>query len=181
METKSQQNLADPGRTGVLTWTRGAIVVGLAAALIGGAGLSGAFSQDAPGVEAGAERPQFHLAHWGGGGRFMGRGFDRVLEEIEATPEQERKLWEIAGETFTSAWPMAREFRGAREDLQELLTARTIDRAAVEKLRAERVAAVEELSRTVTAAIVEAAEVLTPEQRAELAEILEERRGRRRW
>jgi protein CpxP len=175
METNS------PQRKG---WTRWAIVGSLAAALAGGLGVAGALSQTAElgaQAESGASGARAMPAHWGGGGRFMGRRFDRVLEEIEATPEQEEKLWEIAGETFTSVWPMAREFRGAREDLQELLSAPTIDRAAIEKLRSERVAAVGALSRTVTAAVVEAAEVLTPEQRAELAEILQERRGHHRW
>ena len=50
-----------------------------------------------------------------------------------------------------------------------------------EELRAERVPAIDEASRKMTAAILDAAEVLTPEQRKELVEHFEERGGHGRW
>ena len=74
--------------------------------------------------------------------------------------------------------PIMQGFRDTRGQLAELLSAPTIDKDAVEKLRAERVAAVDEASRKLTDALVNAAETLTPEQRAKLAERMKERHGR---
>jgi Spy/CpxP family protein refolding chaperone len=74
-----------------------------------------------------------------------------------------------------------REFRDARTAVVELMSAPTLDRAAAETLRAERIAAIDEASKKMTAAMLDAAEVLTPEQRAELAKHLGERKGPRRW
>lgn len=75
---------------------------------------------------------------------------------------------------------MMREFRDARGEVMELMTAPTIDRAAAETLRAARIAAIDEASKKITAAALDAAEVLTPEQRAKLVEQMKERRGWRR-
>ena len=58
----------------------------------------------------------------------------------------------------------------------------TIDKAAVEALRAKRIAEVDEASKKAVAAVIEAAEVLTPEQRAKLVEDMKDRHeGRGRW
>jgi Spy/CpxP family protein refolding chaperone len=74
---------------------------------------------------------------------------------------------------------MAEEFRDTRGQVAELLGAATIDRAAAETLRAERIARVDEASRKLTAAILDVAEVLTPEQRAEIVDHFRDRG--RRW
>jgi Spy/CpxP family protein refolding chaperone len=54
-----------------------------------------------------------------------------------------------------------------------------IDKAAVEELRSSRMAMLDDASKRAVAALLEAAEVLDPAQRAALAARLEERRGRR--
>ncbi|TJX07212.1 MAG: periplasmic heavy metal sensor, partial [Mesorhizobium sp.] len=77
--------------------------------------------------------------------------------------------------------PIMRGFRDTRDDVAKLLGAATIDREAAEKLRAERIAAVDEASRKLTSALLDAAEVLTAEQRAELVEHFEDRGWHRRW
>jgi protein CpxP len=71
------------------------------------------------------------------------------------------------------ARPLMRDFRDSREELAKLLGAATIDRTAVETLRARRVAQVDEASKKLATAIIAAAEVLTPEQRAKLAAEME--------
>jgi Spy/CpxP family protein refolding chaperone len=55
-----------------------------------------------------------------------------------------------------------------------------IDREAAERLRAEKIETIDRASRRMTDALIEAAEVLTPEQRAALIEKFEERRWHRR-
>ncbi|GAA4161735.1 Spy/CpxP family protein refolding chaperone [Shinella granuli] len=113
------------------------------------------------------------------GGHFAGRGIDRVLGSVDATAEQEERIWAIIDGAHAELRPMMREFRDARGEVMELMTAPTIDRAAAETLRAEHIAAIDEASKKMTAAALDAAEVLTPEQRATLVEKMEERRGSR--
>lgn len=115
------------------------------------------------------------------GGHFAGRGLSRALEAVDATAEQEERIWAIIDGARTELRPVMREFRDARTEVVELLSAPTIDRAAAETLRAERIAAIDAASKKMTAAMLDAAEVLTPEQRAELAKHFGERKGRGRW
>lgn len=114
------------------------------------------------------------------GGHFAGRGFGRALDAVDATAEQEERIWAIIDGAHAELRPMMREFRDARGEVLELITAPTIDRVAAEALRAERIAAIDEASKKLTAAALDAAEILTPEQRAKLAEQMKERRGLRR-
>ena len=53
-----------------------------------------------------------------------------------------------------------------------LLTAPTVDRAAIELFRAEKMVLADQASRRIAQALGEAAEVLTPEQRTEVGERL---------
>lgn len=115
------------------------------------------------------------------GGHFAERGIDRALGAVDATAEQEERIREIIDGARAELRPMMREFRDARAEMVELITAPTIDRTAAEALRAERIAAIDEASQKLTAAALDAAEVLTPEQRATLVEQLKERRGPGRW
>ena len=115
------------------------------------------------------------------GMKFGERRMERMLDEIDATPEQAEKLKTIFASVRKDMRPMFEDMRDTREDIADLLAAPTVDRAAAEKLRAERVAAIDETSRKLTAAILDAAEVLTPEQRKQLVEHFEERHGPGRW
>jgi protein CpxP len=116
------------------------------------------------------------------GMRFAEHRFESIMDEIDATDEQQDKIWAIVDRTRAEMRPMGREFRGMREEVATLLSAPTIDKAAVEALRVKRIAEVDEASKKAVAAIIEAAEVLTPEQRAKLAEEMKDRHeGRGRW
>ena len=144
----------------------------LAIMALGGLGVATAMSDGGPGrlVTEGAMRH---------GGHFAGRGLDRALAAVDATAEQEDRIHAIIDDARSELRPLMREFRDARESVIDLLKAETIDRGAAETLRAERVAAIDEASKKLTAAVLEAADVLTPEQRAELAEHFGKRGSRR--
>lgn len=159
-------------------WTGWIIAGGLAAVLAGGVGM-GIASDVGHGMRMGGHGPH-HVMKAGFGGRFMERGMERVLDEIDATPEQQAQIWKIVDDARAELTPVGREMRAARGEVLELLTAPTVDRAAAETLRAERFAAMDAASRRMTAALLDAAEVLTPEQRAKIAEHVKER-GSRRW
>lgn len=173
------------GKVQARGWVKWAAIGGVAVAVAGGAGIATAMSNDFGGRWMGPQvmHGQAMQAHWGGGrhGGYMGRGIGRILEEIEVTDEQEDRLWEIFNGARDEVRPMMRDFRKVRGDLAELLSAATLDKAAIEALRAERVAAIDTASKTMAEAITQAAEILTPEQRAKLVEHFEERGPGRRW
>lgn len=195
METNIPQNA---GETGAETrqagkWGKRLAIGGIAVVALAGVGVAGALSQD-----SGGERMmRFGMGHGGhgmhmqadqasfrGGGfgmGFGGRGMGRMLDRIDATNEQQDKIEEIMDKVHADMRPVMRGFRDTRDDLAKLLAAETVDREALEKLRSERVAAMDQASRTVTAALAEAAEVLTPEQRKKLVENFEDRGRRGRW
>jgi Spy/CpxP family protein refolding chaperone len=66
--------------------------------------------------------------------------------------------------------------RAARMRAVELLTRDTIDRGAIEALRADQLQLAEQASRRIAQALADAAEVLTPAQRKELASRIERHR-----
>jgi len=148
-------------------WVRRLVIGGLALVAVAGAGAA---------IAGGGWGGHGGWRH-GGPGFGMG-GIERMLDEVDATAEQEKKLWAIIDGARGEVRPIMRGFRDAHEQAVELLKAPTIDRAAVEKLRAERIAAIDQASQKMSTALVEAAEVFTPEQRAKLASRLEEHR---RW
>ncbi len=158
-------------------WVRFAMIGGLGLVAIGGIGVAGAISQDFG--------PRAMDAAWGGHGpRHGGPGFGgpmRLFSELGLTDDQEDKIWAIMDRVRTEARPVMRDFRDTREDLAELLSAAAIDKNAVETLRADRVAKVDAASKTLSAALIEAAEVLTPEQRTKLASAIEDMGPRGRW
>jgi protein CpxP len=85
----------------------------------------------------------------GGFGPMGGHGIGHMLDEIDASADQETRIWAIIDRTRSELRPMGREFRATREEAAALLSAPTIDRAAVEKLRADRMAAVDDASKKV--------------------------------
>ena len=100
--------------------------------------------------------------------------------EVDATPEQRSKLTEIAKAAAKELQPLREKARDARKRGMALLAAPTIDRAALERLRAEQIQAADAVSKRMTQAFADAAEVLTPEQRKKIAERMQRRHSRQR-
>ena len=99
--------------------------------------------------------------------------------ELDATTEQQERLAGTAREAVKDLLPIREEMLAARKRAVELLAEPTVDRAAIEALRAEQVARADTASKRLARALGDAAEVLTPEQRKKLAERIEEMRERR--
>ena len=66
------------------------------------------------------------------------------------------------------------------KELHDLLLANTIDRAALEQLRTERLADAERISKNLVSALADVAEVLSPEQRKLLDERINQFRSMHR-
>lgn len=92
--------------------------------------------------------------------------------EIDATEEQKQKLTAIFLGAANDLLPLRAEMMESRhaDELVGLLTAPTVDRAAIETFRAEKLGLADQASRRIAEALGEAAEVLTPAQRAEIGE-----------
>ena len=93
-----------------------------------------------------------------------------VAVEVDATPEQREKLTVIAKGVAQDLAPLRDKARTARGSALALLKSPSIDRAALEQLRAEQLQLADQTTRRLTQALADAAEVLTAEQRAKLTE-----------
>lgn len=113
--------------------------------------------------------------------RMAERGMEHMFKEVDATPEQKAKLTQLAQNAQKDLQPLREQLRAARQKGMDLLAAPTVDRAALEKLRAEQTQLMDALSKRMLTHMADAAEVLTPAQRAKLAEKMKSRgehRGR---
>jgi periplasmic protein CpxP/Spy len=121
-----------------------------------------------------------HGGHGGPAGRFgwgPERFIDRVLSRVSATEVQKQKIEVIARDAFAEMRPLRQQRRLLQGQLATLLKAETVDRAAIDRLRAEQIAMADTVTQRWSRAIVDAAEVLTPAQRQELVARWENRRG----
>jgi Spy/CpxP family protein refolding chaperone len=150
------------------------------------AGLTGAFVGQA--VSQG-----FGPGFWHGGGRHgglmsgaidparieehAGRIVRHLAVEIDATADQQNRLRAIVTAAARDLLPLGEKARAAREQTHRLLTGNTVDRGDLEIFRAEHMVLLDAASRRVIQAIGDVAEVLTPEQRQKIDELLSQHRA----
>jgi Spy/CpxP family protein refolding chaperone len=97
------------------------------------------------------------------------RMLKHLYVEIEATEEQKQKLEPIVKEAAKDLLPARENLHTGRREAIELLTQDRIDPVAIEALRAKQLRLADDASRRLTRALADAAEVLTPAQRKDLA------------
>jgi Spy/CpxP family protein refolding chaperone len=90
--------------------------------------------------------------------------------EIDATADQQAKIAAIAKAAVADLRPLREKAQAARGQAVTLLTAPTIDRSAIERLRAEQIGLAEMASKRIAQALADAADVLSPEQRRKAAD-----------
>ena len=194
METHMEptENMQETTQKTALPWKRRSTIAGLAIVAVTAAGI-GAFAIAKDGPD-GFGPPGMEMADMGMGGHhggmmqkvkggFMEHRMGKMLDSVDATDEQKQKIKAI----FDKAREDVKATRGEpgqmREQMKALFEKPTIDRDAVEAMRKARVQKMDDASKIMTTAMVDAAEVLTPDQRAKLAkEFAEKSQGHRpRW
>ena len=164
-------------KPGWFTWKRVGAGLGVAVVTIG---LAGAFA--GPTV-AGGWGFRNH-GHWGMSGEAadpavvkerIGRMVAHLAIEIDATEDQKQKLTAIFTAAADDLLPLRAKVdgRAAALELAGLLTAPTVDAAAVETFRSEKLAMADQATKRMAQALVDAANVLTPEQRAKIGDRVE--------
>ena len=103
----------------------------------------------------------------------------RALEAVKATPEQRDRIRQIFEAARRDMAGQRNARRALNEEARRLFSQPEVDAAAAETLRQKMAAQHEQVSKRRMQAMVEAARVLTPEQRRQLAD-LDKRRGEMR-
>jgi Spy/CpxP family protein refolding chaperone len=106
------------------------------------------------------------------------RMLKHLYVEIEATEEQKQRLDPIVRQAVKELAPLRRDLYAARQESIGLLGQERVDAAALEALRAKQIQLADGASRSVTRALLDAAEVLNPAQRKRLAAHFAHHRGR---
>jgi len=140
-----------------------------------------------------SEKGNWHQASWRGGHRQrladmsdaeieakVERIVKHVAIEIDATEEQQTKITALVTAVARDLKPIRAQMREAGQEMHRLLLSDTIDRAAFERIRAERLAEVDRISKNLVDAAADVAEVLTAEQRKVLDERIKEFRSMRK-
>jgi periplasmic protein CpxP/Spy len=92
-----------------------------------------------------------------------------VYIEVDATDAQKTQLEAIVKQAVTDLLPLRDQVHSAHADALAVFTQDTIDRNAIETLRAEHMRTAEQASQRIAQAIADVAQVLTPAQRKKLA------------
>ena len=107
--------------------------------------------------------------------RHLERRIDDMVKIIGGTPDQKDKLVKLAQAAMADMKPLREQHMAARKKGLELLAAPQIDRAALEQLRTQQMQMADAMSRRMVQQMADAAEVLTPAQRAQLAARMQQR------
>jgi len=109
----------------------------------------------------------------------LDRALKHLYVEIDATDAQKQQLAPIVKGAARDLLPLRAKMHDARRQAVELLSQQNIDRVALETLRADQLKLAEMASQRFTQAIADVADVLTPDQRKQLAERITRWQGRR--
>jgi Spy/CpxP family protein refolding chaperone len=144
------------------------------------AAAQGARAQPAPGPEGGPPKPMMHGGHRGPAGAGMmlfagppehvARHVDRMLDGLNASDAQRTQIKQIAQAAAADLKTQHDAGKALRDRQRQVFAAPTVDANAAESLRQQMLAQHDQASRRVLTAMLDISRVLTPEQRATLAQ-----------
>ena len=101
------------------------------------------------------------------------RGVERLGWATDASSEQKTKINAIAQKAADDIFELRAKHLEARKQVIATLAAPTIDRAKLETLRADQMKLADAATKRITDAVADIGDVLTPAQRADLAQRVE--------
>ena len=119
-----------------------------------------------------------HGGHGGPGmGMLDGRHAERMLDSVNATPDQRAQINQIMAAAKTDLAAQRDAGRKLREQSQAAFAQPTVDARAVETLRQQMLAQHDAVSKRMTQVMLDVSRVLTPEQRKTLSDRMAQRRS----
>ena len=118
----------------------------------------------------------------GGGGMGMGmmmdaRHAERLLDSVNASPDQRSQIKALVDAARADLRAQREAGRKLHEQVQALWAQPTVDARAAEALRQQMLAHHDQASKRMTQLMLDVSRVLTPEQRKQIAERLQQRRA----
>ena len=110
----------------------------------------------------------------GAGGMFDGM-LMRMLDRVNATPEQRAQIQQIVQSNASEMRAQREAGRALRQQAMTLFAQPTVDANAVEALRQKQLAMHDAASKRMSTAMLEISRVLTPEQRKQMADYMAQR------
>ena len=108
-------------------------------------------------------------------GMMDGRRIDHLLDGLNATDAQRSQIKQIAAAAAADMKAQRDAGRALRDRAMQIFAAPNVDAAAAESVRQQMQAHHDQGSKRMLQAMLDAAKVLTPEQRAKLAERMKQR------
>lgn len=105
----------------------------------------------------------------------MDHRISRMVKAVDGTPEQKDRLMKLSQAAMADMKPLREQQMAARKKSMALLAAPSVDRNALEQLRAQQASLHDAMSKRMTQHQADVAEVLTPAQRSKLAERMKQR------
>jgi Spy/CpxP family protein refolding chaperone len=140
-----------------------------------GGGMMGQGAMMAQGPMGGPGGAGGHGGHGGQGGGMFDGMMMRMLERVNATPEQRTQIQQIMQAQASEMRAQREGGRALRQQAMTLFAQPTVDANAVEALRQKQLAMHDAASKRMTTAMLEISRVLTPDQRKQMAEYMSQR------
>lgn len=122
--------------------------------------------------------PGGHMMMGGHGGPGMhdGHMMGRMLDSVNATPEQRTQIRTIMQAAMTDVKALHANGASLRDQQRQLFAQPNVDARAAEALRQQMLAQHDQVSKRMLQAKLDAARVLTPEQRKQMADRMAQRK-----
>jgi Spy/CpxP family protein refolding chaperone len=102
----------------------------------------------------------------------------RLFERLDTTPGQEKVVMAAVDDVQRKGWAARSSMFGARGEVAKAMRSETFDSAAINEILEKQQANLDELKKSVREGLQQIHEAMTPEQRGELADLVEFGPGR---